>query len=146
MVEHQRTGNQMRAPRLKLCRRQRQTLARLLRGDSEKQVARALGLSRHTVHVYVKSLYLFFHVSSRSELASSVLKRVIERIKRGVISANELPEELPQIGASTEVSSEEGDFWLKIVQINCLDPAPDSTHYRSRTWRRSIRPPGFGAR
>lgn len=49
-------------PRLK------QTLTCLLAGDSEKQAARRLGLSPHTVHVYVKSLYRRFGVNSRGEL------------------------------------------------------------------------------
>jgi DNA-binding CsgD family transcriptional regulator len=55
--------------------RLRQTLAHLLDGDSEKQVAYKLKLSRHTVHVYVKSLYRRFNVSSRAELMSRHLKR-----------------------------------------------------------------------
>jgi DNA-binding NarL/FixJ family response regulator len=48
--------------------RMRQTLQHLLVGDSEKQIAHQLGLSRHTVHVYVKALYRGFGVSSRGEL------------------------------------------------------------------------------
>lgn len=48
--------------------RMRQTLERLLAGDSEKEVAARLGLSRHTVHVYVKTLYRRFDVCSRGEL------------------------------------------------------------------------------
>jgi len=48
--------------------RMRQTLEGLLAGDSEKQVAAKLGLSRHTVHVYVKQLYKHYEVSSRAEL------------------------------------------------------------------------------
>ena len=45
-----------------------QTLDRLLAGDSEKQIARHLGISRHTIHVYVKAIYKRFEVSSRGEL------------------------------------------------------------------------------
>ena len=41
-----------------------QTLECLLEGDSEKQVAARLGLSRHTVHEYVMALYRRFDVSS----------------------------------------------------------------------------------
>jgi DNA-binding NarL/FixJ family response regulator len=48
--------------------RLRQTLQHLLEGDSEKQIARKLGLSPHTVHIYVKSLYKHYDVCSRSEL------------------------------------------------------------------------------
>ena len=40
----------------------------LLDGDAEKQVATKLGLSRHTVHQYVKLLYRELQVSSRGEL------------------------------------------------------------------------------
>ena len=43
-------------------------LRRLLAGDSEKQVARTLGLSPHTVHEYTKVLYRTFEVNSRGEL------------------------------------------------------------------------------
>ena len=50
--------------------RMRQTLDRLLAGDSEKEIAAHFGRSRHTVHVYVKKLYLRFGVSSRGELFS----------------------------------------------------------------------------
>ena len=46
----------------------RQTLERLLAGDSEKEIAVRLRLSPHTVHVYVKSLYRRFGVCSRGEL------------------------------------------------------------------------------
>ena len=48
--------------------RHRQTLERLLAGDSEKQIARHLGISPHTIHVYVKRLYKRFEVCSRGEL------------------------------------------------------------------------------
>ena len=48
--------------------RLRQTLSSLLAGDSEKQVAAKLGVSPHTVHVYVKKLYRNFGVNSRGEL------------------------------------------------------------------------------
>jgi DNA-binding NarL/FixJ family response regulator len=57
------------APRLK------QTLEYLLTGDSEKQIARKLALSQHTVHVYVKNLYRKFQVSSRGELLAKWVKR-----------------------------------------------------------------------
>jgi DNA-binding NarL/FixJ family response regulator len=53
---------------LRLSPRLQQTLARLLAGDSEKQVARHLALSKNTVHVYVKALYRHYNVNSRAEL------------------------------------------------------------------------------
>jgi DNA-binding NarL/FixJ family response regulator len=55
------------APRL------RDTLKGLLDGNSEKQVAMKLKLSPHTVHVYVKSLYRHFGVTSRGELLAKCL-------------------------------------------------------------------------
>ena len=52
----------------RLSPRKQQTLAGLLAGLSEKQVAGQLGISQNTVHTYVKQLYVGFRVSSRSEL------------------------------------------------------------------------------
>lgn len=54
--------------------RMRQTLERLLAGDSEKQIAAHLSLSRNTVHVYVKALYKGFNVQSRGELLSKFVR------------------------------------------------------------------------
>lgn len=55
--------------------RQQQTLQHLLNGDSEKQVAKKLLLSQHTVHGYVKALYRRYGVSSRAELLAKHLKK-----------------------------------------------------------------------
>ncbi|MGE3818776.1 MAG: LuxR C-terminal-related transcriptional regulator [Isosphaeraceae bacterium] len=52
--------------------RWRQTLALLLGGSSEKQVASRLGLSRNTVHHYVVALHRHFNVGSRGELLARV--------------------------------------------------------------------------
>jgi DNA-binding CsgD family transcriptional regulator len=57
----------------RLSPRERQTLHRLLAGDSEKEVAAQLGVSPHTVHIYVKSLYKYYQVSSRGELMAKCL-------------------------------------------------------------------------
>jgi DNA-binding CsgD family transcriptional regulator len=54
--------------------RERQTLELLLAGNAEKQIAAQLEISRHTVHVYVKSLYKRFGVNSRSELLAKWVK------------------------------------------------------------------------
>jgi len=51
-----------------------QTLERLLAGDSEKQIAIRLQLSRNTVHVYVTALYRHFNVSSRGELLARFVR------------------------------------------------------------------------
>jgi DNA-binding CsgD family transcriptional regulator len=55
-------------PQRRLSPRERQVLNRLLQGDSEKQVAAKLGISSHTVHVYVRTLHIAFNVASRGEL------------------------------------------------------------------------------
>ncbi|HEY7116584.1 MAG TPA: helix-turn-helix transcriptional regulator [Tepidisphaeraceae bacterium] len=49
-----------------------QTLAELLSGKSEKEIAARLELSRHTIHNYVKALHQRFEVSSRGELLAKV--------------------------------------------------------------------------
>jgi DNA-binding CsgD family transcriptional regulator len=48
--------------------RERQTLESMLTGASEKEIAAGLGISPHTVHHYIKSLYRRFGVQSRPEL------------------------------------------------------------------------------
>jgi DNA-binding CsgD family transcriptional regulator len=50
--------------------RLRQTLDFLLSGDTERQVAARMSISIHTVHDYVKALYVHFGVSSRGELTA----------------------------------------------------------------------------
>ncbi len=45
----------------------------LLRGMSEKEIARPLGISRHTVHNHIRHIYSAFGVHSRAELMSLVL-------------------------------------------------------------------------
>jgi DNA-binding CsgD family transcriptional regulator len=57
------------SPRLK------QTLACLLEGDSEKQIAARLGLSRATLHQYVTALYRQLDVQSRPQLFARMLER-----------------------------------------------------------------------
>jgi DNA-binding NarL/FixJ family response regulator len=52
-----------------------QTLDALLAGDSEKQIAQKLSISQHTVHVYVKTLYKGFGVSSRGELLARFINK-----------------------------------------------------------------------
>ena len=59
--------------------RQRQVLACLLEGDSEKQVAARLGIGIGTVHTYVKALYSHYHVAARAELLSWFLRRAYPR-------------------------------------------------------------------
>jgi DNA-binding NarL/FixJ family response regulator len=46
-------------------------LRHLLAGGSEKEIARDLGLSRHTIHEYVKAIYRHVGVGSRAQLATA---------------------------------------------------------------------------
>jgi DNA-binding CsgD family transcriptional regulator len=55
--------------------RLRQTLGAMLEGDSEKQLAARLGLSRDTIHEYVRRIYRHFGVSTRAELLAYFLRR-----------------------------------------------------------------------
>ena len=55
--------------------RLRQTLTSLLSGASEKQIARAMNLSPHTIHVYVKQIYKHYNVCSRGELLARWVKK-----------------------------------------------------------------------
>jgi DNA-binding CsgD family transcriptional regulator len=54
-------------PRLK------ETLKGLCEGLAEKEIAAKLGLSQHTVHDYVKSIYRRFRVQSRAALVARVV-------------------------------------------------------------------------
>jgi DNA-binding NarL/FixJ family response regulator len=55
--------------------RMQETLDALLLGDSEKQIARKMQISQHTVHAYVKELYRRFEVCSRGELLSRFISK-----------------------------------------------------------------------
>ncbi len=51
-----------------------QVLELLAKGKSEKQVARELGISAHTVHMHVGRLHKLLGVSNRAELVAAALK------------------------------------------------------------------------
>jgi len=68
--------------------RERQTLACLLEGDSEKEVAARLDLSHATVHQYVTSLYRRFRVRSRAELLAHFLRRSNARLRTQATSSS----------------------------------------------------------
>lgn len=55
--------------------RQRQVLACLLEGDSDKQIALRLTLSPYTVNQYIKSIYRYFGVGTRAELLARWIRR-----------------------------------------------------------------------
>jgi DNA-binding NarL/FixJ family response regulator len=52
-----------------------QVLACLLEGDSDKQIAKRLGLSRYTVNGHTKVIYRHFGVQSRMELLARWVRR-----------------------------------------------------------------------
>jgi len=56
--------------------RELQTLRHLVMGRSEKEVARATGLSVNTVHMHVKRIYRAYRVHSRAELLVAYFSRV----------------------------------------------------------------------
>src|SRR5262249_685069 len=51
-----------------LSRRERQTLALVLDGLADKEIAERLGISRHTVNQYTKAIYRHYAVTSRVQL------------------------------------------------------------------------------
>jgi DNA-binding CsgD family transcriptional regulator len=53
-----------------LTRQQQRVLLLMLSGRSEKQIALQIGLSHHSVHQYIKSLYVKFKVDSRAAFMS----------------------------------------------------------------------------
>jgi hypothetical protein len=67
-----------------------QVLELILAGSSEKQMARALGLSRHTVHVHLKSLYARFGVQTRTELIARFVPDVRGEELAGLIQRGRL--------------------------------------------------------
>jgi len=60
-----------------LTARERDVLSELLEGKSTAKVARALGISYHTVDTHIRKIYAKLHVHSRSQ---AVLKAVRERL------------------------------------------------------------------
>ncbi|WZO98946.1 helix-turn-helix transcriptional regulator [Isosphaeraceae bacterium EP7] len=60
---------------LDLAPRIRQTLACVLEGDSDKQIATRMTLSTHTVNQYTKAIYAHFGVNGRAELMARWIRR-----------------------------------------------------------------------
>ncbi|MDH3731961.1 MAG: LuxR family transcriptional regulator [Gemmatimonadota bacterium] len=56
------------AQRIPLGPREMEVLEKLLDGETERAIGRALDISTHTVHSHARSLYLKFDVHSRLEL------------------------------------------------------------------------------
>src|SRR4051812_20279027 len=68
------SGTNQPRPGSSMSPRQGQVFRLLLDGRSEKEVACALDLSIHTVHVYVKQIYVQWDVCTRAELLAAVLR------------------------------------------------------------------------
>ena len=62
-----------------LTERQGEVLLLLLAGDSEKEIAKRLHRSVHTVHTFVKQLHEIFEVSSRGELMARFIDETISK-------------------------------------------------------------------
>ena len=58
-----------------LTKRRLEVLAQLIKGDSEKQIAYNLGITRGTIHDHVLSIYRHFEVNSRGELLAKFIGR-----------------------------------------------------------------------
>jgi DNA-binding CsgD family transcriptional regulator len=76
-----------------LSKRLNETLSLLLEGRSEKEAAKALGLSSRTVHDYVSMLYEHFEVSSRAELLAYFIRRApaVRRVRRAPRPVKNVP-------------------------------------------------------
>ena len=62
-----------------LTRRERQTLAWLARGVSNKEIARALNLAESTVKVHVQSILRKLNLSSRVQAAIYAIEHKIDK-------------------------------------------------------------------
>jgi DNA-binding CsgD family transcriptional regulator len=63
-----------------LTHRRLQVLNRLIAGDSEKQIAFALGVAKATIHDHVLAIYRHYEVSSRGELLAKFIGRAKPQI------------------------------------------------------------------
>ncbi len=69
------TAETMEWDEVRLSPRLREMFALLLTGASEKEIAHQLGISQHTVHDHVKTLYKKLGVRSRLQLMARALRR-----------------------------------------------------------------------
>jgi DNA-binding CsgD family transcriptional regulator len=93
-----------------LAPRQRQTLACLLEGDGEKQVAARLGIGIATVHTYVKALYRHFRVAGRAELLAWFVRRAYPRgVLPGAVPPPDAAGPPRRDGSSAQPASEPHD-------------------------------------
>ena len=107
----------------RLAPRQKQVLALLMQGNSEKQIAQALGLSPHTVHVYIRTVYRSFNVNSRGELLAVMLKsrKWAEQISGPATPTDEAVE--PQDDAVAQICRMGADAVARQISVATLSPA-----------------------
>lgn len=72
--------------------RRRQVLACLLEGDGDKQIAKRMGLSLHTVNEHTKAIFRHFGVRSRPELLARWVRRGWVRPPLGIETAPAVPD------------------------------------------------------
>ena len=75
-------------PAASLSPRLSQTLDLLAAGASEKEIAVAMGISRHTAHDYIKTLHRHFDVRSRSQLLARLARSQANQAPRLTTAAN----------------------------------------------------------
>lgn len=75
---HAKTSSAGQDPAV-LTRRERQTLAWLARGVSNKEIARALNLAESTVKVHVQSILRKLNLSSRVQAAIYAIEHKIDK-------------------------------------------------------------------
>jgi len=110
-----RTIEMLPATRPTMSRRLWQTLEHLLDGDSEKEVAASLGLSVHTVHNYVKSLYAYFNVETRGGLMARFVVPVRGRLLRELIEGGQLSREFGEAAGPVVSGRQGGPGWVSGV-------------------------------
>jgi DNA-binding CsgD family transcriptional regulator len=107
-----------------------ETLEYLLAGDSEKQVALALGLSTHTVHSYIRKVYEAFGVATRAELIVRFVPQVEGPVLRKLIRIGDLHRHR----ASLEQWSQAVQAGVQLkVRLKAREAAAKRRAVRSRT-------------
>lgn len=65
----------------RLSRRQMDIVKHLVEGMGEKEIANAMGITQHTVHVHIKMLYQRSGVTSRGQLLGGIIKGMLAELQ-----------------------------------------------------------------
>jgi DNA-binding CsgD family transcriptional regulator len=95
LIEGTGDGGTMADTRVSCSAAQQRVLRLLIQGFPEKQIARELDISPHTVRVHIKNIYKHLKIHSRGELMATLLSD--RRLASGPCSAN-LGRELGTLG------------------------------------------------